>query len=167
MVTHRSHEEAARDLRDTLQSSLNCLKSTKVLLSPPNDTHEWAASCQPIRVGSRSFEFAHYFKTEQVGRRQFRARTVGYLYQYLENDQESIAWHWHPLSTVRFPHIHSPGQDHIPSGRVLLEEAVYYTILERGWPPAIAHWQSRLYATAKDFAGDYTWLRHPDDVLGT
>ena len=110
--------------------------------------------------GGVKLRFAHRYKVveapEQPG--TWKVSTTEYFYALDDSgDQEIIAYHWHPDSDVKFPHLHiGPGaragrvelhKAHIPTGRVALEDLLRMAITEFGVEPHRDDWAEVLADT--------------------
>ena len=86
--------------------------------------------------------------------------TVGYSHTLWVGGEEKLAYHWHPLQTehVAFPHMHyQGGHEHIPTGRVLVED-IFVAALEFGAKPR-AGWKDCFDDAYEAFETDATWGR--------
>ena len=92
---------------------------------------------------------------------KWKVQTVGYYYNLLVNDEERLAYHFHPTTPrIWFPHIHirepRTRKLHLPSGRISMEEFIRLLITEYGVKPT-RDWESALIDTQKRFEKYRTW----------
>lgn len=86
--------------------------------------------------------------------------TIGYNHSLWVAGQETVSYHWHPANTphVAFPHLHfNKGREHIPTGRVLLED-LFLAALEYGAKPR-PRWKHCFIESYDAFESDATWGR--------
>jgi hypothetical protein len=75
----------------------------------------------------------------------WKVQIVAYYYTLSnENEQEILAYHWHPAqqSEITFPHLHigpgvhldpeSLGEAHLPTGRIAVEDVIRLAIRDFG-----------------------------------
>ena len=101
-------------------------------------------------------------------------KTQSYIYSIFRKAENKpfLEFHWHPEeldrktmmykpSKIRFPHIHVTNIDHIPSGRVGLEDVVLFLITELKVEPEKTNWNSILVETSKSFELSKSWGHSP------
>ena len=137
----------------------------------PSDIHHTVVigDGQPIplaRLGRLKLRFAHHYRILRASgeRRQWEVRTTGYFYSLDDSDdQEIIAYHWHPerSSPIRFPHLHlGAGADcrreelitaHCPTGLISVSDFLRLAIMDFGVEPLRADWRQVFSETQRDF----------------
>ncbi|MBB5785996.1 hypothetical protein [Jiangella mangrovi] len=121
-----------------------------------------------------SFEYEIY-KTGDTGKMKYRCRTHGYKHQIVTDEfAEVILFHWHPgeaedrAGLPQRPHIHMGTEllaadgrltrrNHLPSGRVSLEDVVEFAITDLGVTPLRDDWQTVIDNTRALFEKHRTW----------
>lgn len=80
----------------------------------------------------------------------YKVTTKRYSYTLSKDDHEVVAFHWHPgIEGVDRPYIHFGEGDpeslsrklHVPSGRVALEDVLWFAISQLGAEPIRPDWQ--------------------------
>lgn len=82
--------------------------------------------------------------------------TVGYTYTLFVDEVERVRYDWHPEVGVSFPHMHvNDGVEHIPTGRVLVEDFLICCI-EFGAKPN-DQWKQLLSGSYEAFVTTASW----------
>lgn len=168
-----------------LQTSLSCVTnavlrpstggyhdSTKVhalLLNDGEPVPLRAATGVPrIRLGVK----VQYRIVEDPGPRwPWRIRTAAYEYAIeTEDGREVLVYHWHPAanSPVTFPHVHLGSialkrdgvldhKDHLPTGRVALQQVVRLAVADFRAKPLRRDWADVLDQTEAAFRLERSW----------
>jgi hypothetical protein len=104
--------------------------------------------------------------------KEWRVTSLRYAYaiELAESDQEVLAFHWegHGNGDVPFAHLHlghansenSPllgPKAHIPTGRVAIEDVIYFLIDELGVKPLKSDWREILSGVRQPFMTHKTW----------
>lgn len=101
---------------------------------------------------------------------RFKVSTRGYMYSVMSSDdEEQIAWHWHPdsASDVKFPHAHigtaalNPDgllkkKDHLRTGRMTFESVVF-NMIQWGVTPRNLNYEEILEANQVAFDKWKSW----------
>jgi hypothetical protein len=85
-----------------------------------------------------------------------------------DDHAEVILYHRHPDGDVKTPHLHlgssqlrrdavAESHDHIPSGRVSLEQVVWFLITQQDIVAARTNWQQVLRENDAKFVKWWTW----------
>jgi hypothetical protein len=121
-----------------------------------------------IRLGVK----AQYRIVEDPGPRgPWKVRTAAYEYAIeTEDGREVLVYHWHPNanSPVTFPHVHVGStelktdgvldhKDHLPTGRVALQQVIRLAVSDFGAKPLRADWPDVLEQTEAMFQAQRTW----------
>ncbi len=108
-------------------------------------------------------------KTDDPERGPWKVQTHGYTYMLsLPNGTEVLAYHWHPRSTVDWPHLHVgrvnltcdallTHKQHLATGRVSVEEIVRYCLGDLGIPARRDNWSKLLGDSETRFKKWRTW----------
>ncbi len=121
-----------------------------------------------IRLGVK----IQYRIVEDPGPRgPWKVRTAAYQYAVETDDgREVLVYHWHPdaHSPVTFPHVHVgstvlraggvlDNKDHLPTGRVALQQVIRLAIADFGAKPIRADWRETLDQTEAVFRQERSW----------
>jgi len=98
----------------------------------------------------------------------WKVKTQSYAYALTDKqNQEILAYHWHPKTPPIFPHFHlgagaSVGHSvlrkaHMPTWRVSLEDVIWMLINEFGVKPRRADWQTVLSRSRDLFTAWKSW----------
>lgn len=99
----------------------------------------------------------------------WKVKTDSYEYAIENSDgREFFAYHWDPAGKVAIPHLHfgalvigtdSPvnRKAHVPTGRVPLEDVVWFAIEELGVKPLRADWNELTAFARKRFMDHKSW----------
>ena len=141
------------DARFNYPASITLNKTQSLILAGGDD----------VVVGSGFYIYAsHWFVVTDV-KDGFVVRTGGYMYTINTDDLggELASWHWHPdrESWCKSTHIHIRGEpgDHLPSGRVALEEIVCWLILQAEVPALRPNWAEVLDRNEEDWVSRRSW----------
>ena len=110
-----------------------------------------------------SVAFSINYRLIQVSRK-WKISTENYIHKVLVDGKPRVEFHWHPDDQIPvwFPHIHmrlsigNQGKEHIPSGRVLVED-VLVCAYELGAKPQKQEWESVLIANKEKVTDEVTW----------
>jgi len=88
----------------------------------------------------------------------FKVTIEGYYINLNDSDGELFAFHWHPGNDrIRYPHVHVRDVDlHVPTGRVLLEDALRLAA-EIGSTPRNSAWIDVLETNRENVSKSATW----------
>lgn len=156
-----SSKQAAHDFARVIQEALNVLGVAKVTLSPGDADDEFGLTVnrdEGLADGRWHFNVRMTIQVV-VEREDWIIRTRSYQYSLSERGRdgtrEFLEFHW---DSSRPPHIHlRGGKDHVPTGRILLEEVIEYCIVEAGWRPRLPDWHGTLTATKAHFQLNRHW----------
>jgi hypothetical protein len=157
----RAPDRAARDFAAVFQEVLNVLGIAKVTLSPegPGSTFGLTVN-RDDRMTQGSLHLQVRMTIQAIeDHGDWAIRTREYQYGLSEmargERRELLQFHWHG---DRSPHVHVGGvKEHVPTGRILLEDVIEYCILERGWDPRQVTWVETLTATRGHFQVHRHW----------
>jgi hypothetical protein len=169
--------EAIREYLEPLQQSLSCI-SPEVLRPSAYETDVILAVTIPrtfAELITKSGEVLRlsFIQTFSVGKspffRRFKVTTQSYFYA-LENDaqHEIFAFHWHPESETKFPHLHighGAGNQirpeirniHFQTARVAFEEFCQILLKEFGVVPERSDAEKVLSHNLDKFKDRKTW----------
>lgn len=183
-MSGRSPREAVETSIHRLQTALSCV--TKDVLRPSTGGYEDRSKvhslllkdgnpaplravppAQRMRLGIK----IQYRIVESEGPFPWRVRTAAYKYTIETDDgREVLAYHWHPASNspVTFPHAHLGSivlkrdgvidhKDHLPTGRVPLQQVVRLAIVDFGAKPLRSDWSDVLADTEAAFRLERSW----------
>ena len=147
----RAPDRAAHDFAAVIQEALNVLGVAKVTLSPegPGNTFGLTVNRDDGMIqGTLHLQVRMTIQAvEDHGDWAIRTREYQYGLSEIARGErrELLQFRWHG---DRPPHVHvSGGKEHVPTGRVLLEDVIEHCILERGWSPRQESWTEILTAT--------------------
>ena len=174
--------EAYDNFRHRLQKSLSCINKEAHLwalstngYSPGHDHALAPDRGEPVKLsGERDVSLTAFFayRVESVEGENgtWKVTTTAYLHALEDSkQQEIIAYHWHPSqgSAFNFPHLHigrGIGADlgeihknHIPTGRVALEELLRLAIGEFGVEARRADWREVIDENQAEFERGRSW----------
>lgn len=176
----RSPHQAISAFIEPLQQSLSCISPAVLQYQHHLTTGQpgllTVNNGDPLTVKVAGAPFGldirhHYEVVEADGERgPFKVRSTGYFYGVLDQDgREVFAYHWHPRSLYRGPHLHtSPAAAvgmngvsllhglHVPTGRVAFE-SVIVLLLEAGVPSRRNDATAVLDANIQRFERWRTW----------
>ena len=136
--------------------------------------HSWTINKgEGISLGQLRFKAQmtfRYRRDETLPDTPWRVRTTAYMYTIeKKNGREVLAWHWQPAAPgPKEPHLHvgagvlAPGEilsskDHVPTGRVAVEEVVRMLIRELDVKPGNESWAEQLAGTEQKFRAFSSW----------
>ena len=174
--------EAFEEFRKPLQRALSCVNSQAHLWAlssngyEPEQDHALVPDAgEPVRLsGNQRLSLSSFFAyrvIEAEGERgPWKVETRAYFHALIgEENQEIIAYHWHPgeQKAVSSAHLHigrGIGADlgkvhkyHLPTGRITLERVLDLAIHEFGVEPQREGWQEVLHETQTAFEEWSTW----------
>jgi hypothetical protein len=173
----RNEREAFNQYADPLKEVLGCI--TNVQLRTEGSFKASAAAPSqfvfiqnPARLSNSALylffrqSFHLIYREEQE---DWKVKTDSYEYA-IENSEgrELLAYHWDPAGRLELPHLHfgaivlgaeSPitRKTHVPSGRVPLEDVVWFVIEELGVEPLRADWNKLTAFARKRFMEHKSW----------
>ncbi|MGD9684164.1 MAG: hypothetical protein AB7W16_23620 [Candidatus Obscuribacterales bacterium] len=155
--------------------------------APPLKEHETTKGFPLIPLSNEDSEGEYYLDAQQEvevieNAGDYRVSTRLYIYQLWDApDHQLFSWHYHPedpLSPVPYPHVHiysaQRSQDaglrllhkeHIPSGRVSLEDVSMFLIKELGFSPQSKDWEKVIIESAHRCERNMTWGRRNERVF--
>ncbi len=127
--------------------------------------------------GGIQLQLRHQFRLikddEEPSASRWHVSTGAYFYQLDDGSgHELTAWHWHPATRVRSPHVHVAGGIlgkliHLPTGRVSIESVLWLLLTDLEVKPARGHaddFAEILAAAERSFIGHRRWhARGPGD----
>ncbi|MBI4214029.1 MAG: hypothetical protein HY534_06950 [Chloroflexi bacterium] len=174
----RDPEEATANFIEPLQKAISCV--TREVFSTTGyerrlEPHALTlARGQNVRLqgAARLFfraalHFGHAQASGVLG--PWKVSTAGYYYTLLTNEEELLAFHWHPTARgeINWPHLHlgpsaqvghaSLQRAHVPTGRVALEDILRLAIDELGVQPLRDDWQQVLAQAQEGFERARSW----------
>jgi hypothetical protein len=137
----------------------------------PGELEALAMSADPLRlrcsgqpgISHVSLIVGHQFRVVPDEDSGWHVSTSQYEYYIQDDDErELIAWHWHPESTITYPHLHVPAgpihhKTHVPTGRVSIEAVIRLLITEYGVPPIRDDWAAVLEDAEANFIRHRRW----------
>jgi hypothetical protein len=183
-VPGRTPQEAFTNFVEPLASAMACVARCKLSASSGGrsevDTvhHLLGNGGAPIPVGGPhrlSLQLRMKYRIVRVGDPDaddpFKIRTVAYSYTLTDaSDQGILGYHWHPdgESHITGPHVHVGGtqlrddavlasKQHVPTGRISLEQVLRSLISEHDVPARANDWDQRLTLTDGVFKLYRTW----------
>jgi hypothetical protein len=170
----RTQQEAFDAFIDPIKRAISCVATAKLLRSK-NDgaTQGITLSPTPIRLTGSDYQLhiAHTFCFIEANR-EWRVTSLNYTYaiELARDNQKVVAFHWdgHGNGDVPFAHLHlghanveaSPflgPKAHIPTGRVAIEDVIYFLIDELRVQPLRHDWRNVLATARKPFITHKTW----------
>lgn len=156
-----SAKQAATEFALVIQEALNVLGPVKVTLSAGDADNQFGLTVnrdEGLINGRWHFNLRMTIQVD-VEHEDWIIRTSSYQYSLRERDRdgrrEVLEYHW---DLSRPPHVHvRGGKDHVPTGRVLLEDVLEYCIVEVGWRPRLPGWRETLTATKAHFQLNRHW----------
>jgi hypothetical protein len=134
-VPGKSPKEAAQNFIKFLKETLSCV--TNQFLSAYPEGNVYKVYYEPYaslsdRYGNRfAISITQIFRAvpDPKTNGEFKAKTDHYSYRLLrgpEEENEVLAYHWHPQESVVYPHLHVKElpKVHLPTSRVCLEDFV-------------------------------------------
>ena len=164
--------EARTAFLTPLRRAVSCVSPTVLIAARtgPAGAESWSTADDVVRVksavGDLQLRLQQAFCVAEDPAAPSRAlrwevALTGYEYQVLAGDGE-VAWHWHPWSTNREPHLHVSAGPlagvHLPSGPVGLEAVLRVLIGELGVSALREDWEQVLAAGA---VPPQQWRRRP------
>lgn len=175
--------EAVKNYLNPIQLSLSCISHTVITVSPRGyenfDGHSHSLLIErgyPIKLPASSGTYYlgirhQYIIVEAEGDRgPYKVSTKAYEYKILnDKKQEILAYHWHPQSQVKYPHLHikqvsgSPisvlQKAHIPTSRIAIEDIVALLLDPNsfGVNPHRNDWETILESGRNKFHTWKTW----------
>lgn len=157
----RDPRGAAIEFAEIVQEALNVLGVAKVTLSPGSRHESLGLTVNRddgIRQGPLRLEVRMTISV-MSDHDQWIVRTNSYQYGIHEvtnqGSRELLEFHW---DSRRAPHVHvRGGKDHVPTGRVLLEDVIEYCVSDLGWSPRQHDWREILTATRAHFQINRHW----------
>jgi hypothetical protein len=104
-------------------------------------------------------------RDDRPGCGPWRVTTTGYMYELQRDGTTLYEYRWHPRSRsheVR-PHLHctAVGKAHIPTGRVMVEDALNLAVQHGAKPNSLARWQELDALNREKFARSAVWGAGP------
>jgi len=187
-----SPQEAVEAFLLPLQRAIGCLGQNKITLSPGGRgqlgrTHAWTLNGDHgvTRKGGWHFEAQMYYEIitdERPGYGPYRVTTRAYRYRIARSAVDIARIHWHPKgkSDEKRPHLHlalniDPGKwrpgdpmpdtikEHLPSGRMTLEDAVGWAI-SLGMPTVRDDWATVLAECQAPHLQYRSWSQDPTEA---
>jgi hypothetical protein len=170
----RTQTEAYKAFVEPLSLALSCISNCKLIATPRSGpTQTIALNPSPLRLPGSEYQlFANQsFKYVHEGS-SWRVSTISYEYaiEVSATGQEVVAFHWegHEAGAVPYPHMHlghanresTPHlgpKSHIPTGRVPLEDVVYFAIRELGVKPLRDDWEATIASARERFIRYKSW----------
>jgi hypothetical protein len=185
---------ANKDFSNTFQKALSTITKGRWQSSydPKRDqfkSYSWDSDELKTTDGKRRYYLEASMVTEVVDdldNNEKRVHTLQYLYAIQDADRKPLyEFHWHPFKRdaktsepkqpekFPYPHIHIESVDsrfdnlnkqHIPSGRVALEDVLRFLFLECRVKPERKDWQNILSETKKKFNATKSWGADPPPI---
>lgn len=171
----RTPDRAREAFFTPLRLGLSCITNAQLFAAnkAAGDVEALTLSDDPLRlrcgdmaaVAHVSLRIGHRYRLVQDDD-GWHVSTVAYEYYLLDDNQhELVAWHWHPNSRVKSPHVHAPADPvhrrmHIPSGRISIESVLRMLITDFGVQPMPDHsgdWEAILDEAERNFITHRRW----------
>lgn len=178
----RTPKEAFDAFIEPIQKVVACLGIAKLTPSPggrtePGQVHAWTLNGERGMAFSGGWHFEaqmHYSFVQGAVSGEWRVQTHGYRYRLALQGTHLWRIHWHPslTSTYHMPHVHlnlaQPGEvphatmdQHHPTGRMSLEDAVEWVFNNQSIAPARDDWRAVLEETRSQHVRYRTWHDRP------
>lgn len=177
----RTEAEALAEFHKTLNHLVSCLSKdvfTKFPVSKGAGAHDFTVSdAKGIKLKHAEFDLTltSVIRTETVKEdARFRISTNEYIHHLKKDGEPVIGWHFHPGDAkILFPHIHLYTHEakdswwkgmnslHMPSGRILLEDVIWFLVSEIGVEPARNDWIEVIKKHMIAFQSDRSWGQKP------
>lgn len=157
MGAGKNKREAYESFVGPLKRAISCVAKGKVV-STADSGEGGTISLSPapfsIPGSPYSLFITHSFHYVPYEVKSWRVSSLRYEYaiEVTKTGQEIVAFHWEGFGNgvVPYPHLHTgvanelTRKAHLPTGRVPLEDVIYFLISDLGIPPLQKNWQEIL-----------------------
>ena len=170
----RNSKQAYEQYSDPILRVLGCITPDKLICkggfhdSAPNRKSILTFATNPATIpksGLTLFFLQEFSFVHQATEKDWKVKTHKYTYaiERADDKQEVLAFHWQDQSSkVHYPHahmdlIHISRKAHIPTGRVPLEDVVWFLIKELDVQPLNKKWDKIILEAREKFIKFKTW----------
>lgn len=168
----RTPREAYDSYAQPLRKILSCVTRDVLVCrgsyDHPNQTNTITFFKNPIQLSDSPYSLfliQHFMIVGNAKEKYFKVKTQKYSYaiESHRDKQEVIAFHWDPESrVVHYAHTHVDlhrvqKKLHVPTGRVPIEDVIWFCIQELGVTPLHRNWKNIILEAREAFMKYKTW----------